>query len=525
MKKIHFCFLFLLLVQIGKAQPVNTNISNGILFEGEPYLAINPTNNQNLVAAWMGIKLSGSVYRVAIKTRASFDGGNTWSTVNALPHFGTGYGSADVSMAFDKNGLLYLSYIDYKNSPDSGGIYVARSFDGGLNWDTPSKAFDMYDDSNKRPIDRPWIAVDNSNTTNAGALFITTKPAPWISPPNRNYFKVSVDSGHTWSPIANIDGGTHLIGNSIAAPMAAPAVTLNGKFCTVYPSYVASQNILPAYYFSYSSNLGQSISYTTVYAAAPAVGDTNLKNGYQLIVSRTDSNKLIFVTPASTNGDADIFSFHSNDVGQTWSSPVRVNDDAIANGKSQDMVWGAYNEAGNLVVTWRDRRNSTSNGFWNAGYDFYYATSSDNGQTFSANQKLTSQFVAFDSLIAENGNDFMSCVYSGDTLCTVWGDTRNNKMNIYFTKTIVSSNTTVGKYLLDGNELQWNLFPNPATNKLTVSVSEEMIGKQIALFDEGGKNILVSTIKMRSTEIETINLASGIYFLKIDGEVKKFIKK
>ncbi|MEI7803344.1 MAG: hypothetical protein WCI97_11895, partial [Bacteroidota bacterium] len=76
-KKIQFSLLFLLLFQLGSAQPVNTNISNGILFEGEPYLAINPINNQNLVAAWMGIKFSGGLYRIAIKTRASFDGGNS----------------------------------------------------------------------------------------------------------------------------------------------------------------------------------------------------------------------------------------------------------------------------------------------------------------------------------------------------------------------------------------------------------------------------------------------------------------
>src|SRR5713226_3903323 len=88
-KKLLSSFFFLLSFQTGHPQPVNTNISNGILFDGEPYLAINPINNQNLVAAWMGLKLSNGQYRIAIKTRASFDGGNSWSIANALPHFGT----------------------------------------------------------------------------------------------------------------------------------------------------------------------------------------------------------------------------------------------------------------------------------------------------------------------------------------------------------------------------------------------------------------------------------------------------
>jgi hypothetical protein len=148
-KKLLSIFVFFAVSQIGNAQIINTNLSNGIFFNGEPYLAINPTNNQNLVSAWMSMTFSSGQYHIAIKTRASFDGGASWSTANLLPHFGAGFGSADPSMAFDKNGLLYISYIDYTQAPDSGGIYVARSNNGGLNWDTPTKAFDMYDVPNK----------------------------------------------------------------------------------------------------------------------------------------------------------------------------------------------------------------------------------------------------------------------------------------------------------------------------------------------------------------------------------------
>jgi len=526
MKKITFIiFTVLILQQFSKAQTANTNISNGLVFDGEPYLAVNPTNDQNLVAAWMGIKLSGGLYRIAIKTRASFDGGNTWSTINSLPHFGTGFGSADVSMAFDINGLLYICYIDYKQAPDSGGIYVARSFDGGLNWDTPSKAFDMYDVNGKRPIDRPWLVVDNSNTSNKGTLYLTTKPAPWIAPPNRNYYKVSSDSGHNWSTIENLDGGTHLIGPAIAAPMAAPATTTNGNFRAVYPSYVSSQNPLPAYYLASSNDKGQNFSYTTVYTAVPVANDTNFKKGYQLLAHPTDSNKMIFLTPDAQNGDADIIAIHSNDAGQTWSSPVRVNDDAIANGKAQDMVWGAYNEVGNLVVTWRDRRNANTNGFWNAGYDFYYATSSDNGQTFSTNQKLSNQFLAFDSILSQSGNDFMSCVYRQDTLYSVWGDTRTGKMNIYFAKTIASVNTNVGITLLNENEETWNVYPNPVNEDLNVLVNEKMLGQNLIIYNSLGELMLTSPISQTIMKINTAKLSSGEYFVKVDNALKRFVKR
>jgi hypothetical protein len=525
MKKLLLLLLLFVSAHMARAQQTNTNLSNGILFDGEPYLAVNPVNKRNFVAAWMGLKLTNGAYRIAIKTRASFDGGNTWSAVNTMPHFGNGFGSADPSMAFDKNGMLYLAYIDYKQMPDSGGIYVARSSNGGLLWDTPSKAFDMYDVPNKRPIDRPWLVVDKSNASNAGTLYITTKPAPWITPPNRNYFKVSTDKGFTWSTIDNVDGGSHLVGNVIAAPMAAPATTANGTFCAVYPSYLASQNLLPAYYLASSTDQGQTFSYNTVYAAVPVANDANFKNGYQLITHPVQSDKMFFVTPDASSGDADIVAFHSNNSGQNWSGPVRVNDDVAGNGKGQDMVWASYNEQGNIVVTWRDRRNAAANGFWNAGYDFFYATSTDNGQTFSANQKLSSQFIAFDSLVAESGNDFMGCVYQADTLYSVWGDTRNNRMNIYFVKTIVSTNTNVGVVMLEGDALQWALYPNPTSGEINLDLSDTMIGAALQIFNAAGKKVQDQKVDHATLKLNLEKLEPGVYFLQIDNSVKRFVKE
>jgi hypothetical protein len=505
------------------AQPTNTNISNSNIFDGEPYLIINSTNNQNLVTAWMGMKFTNGLFRIAIKTRASFDGGATWSAVNTLPHMGTAYGSADPSMAFDANGYLYLSYIDYKQNPDSGGIYVARSADGGLNWDAPSKAFDMYDVANKRPIDRPWLVVDKSSTANAGTLYITTKPAPWIAPPNRPYYKVSSDSGYTWTSIANLDGTGYLTGNSVAAPMAAPVTTIDGKFCAIYPSYVASQNILPCYYFASSINQGQSFNYNLMYATAPAGADTNLKSGYQLIAHPSDANKLYFVGPVSQNQDADIKALNSTDGGQTWSGPVRVNDDPLGNGKSQDMVWAAYNEQGHIATVWRDRRNDAATGFWNVGYDFYYAISDDNGQTFSVNQAMSNQFIPFDSILAENGNDFLSAAYSGDTLYTVWGDTRSGRLNIWFAKTIASTNTTVDVSILNEDNKLFQMAPNPVKEQLNITLKKEIKSTLIEIYNLQGQVVYKMNTSDSQNRIDVSHLKTGTYLIKVGNEVQRFV--
>ena len=68
MSKI-LCNIFLLLSLAAYSQ--NTLVSGGNIFEGEPYLVINPQNQQHLVAAWMGFQLN---QKICIKSAVSMDG-------------------------------------------------------------------------------------------------------------------------------------------------------------------------------------------------------------------------------------------------------------------------------------------------------------------------------------------------------------------------------------------------------------------------------------------------------------------
>ncbi|MDB5282667.1 MAG: hypothetical protein JWO06_1742, partial [Bacteroidota bacterium] len=350
-----FVFSFILLK--GFAQPNNIDVSGGSVFEGEPYLAVNPTNPQNMVAAWMGFALGG-IPRVAIKTKTSFDGGNTWGNLVVHPHGGATLHSADVSMAFRKDGTVFIAYIDSRQTPDTGYIYVQHSSDGGNTWSAPVKVWDINEDLAKEPMDRPWLVVDNSNTANAGILYITTKPAPWIAPPNRPYIKYSADSGQTWSTYRYVDSTGYLVGNTIAAPMGTPTVTADGAVCIAYPSYLPSQSLFAQVIMAKSYNRTIGFDYHVIYSGIPGTLDSNYKLGDHFTSNPSNPNQLALAAVINQHGDADIYVASTNDGGTNWNSYVRVNDDSISNGVGQDLVWAQYATNGDLLVTWRDRRNS-----------------------------------------------------------------------------------------------------------------------------------------------------------------------
>src|SRR5271157_3289727 len=240
MKAINiFSIVFTLLFLLLKASynPVfaqNEDISGGVVFEGEPYLAVDPSNSQHMVIEWMGY-MDGNGVNLSMKTKATFDGGKTWSNTVVFPHQRKGWKSADPSMVFDKKGNVIACYIDYRESPDSGGVYIIKSTDGGLSWSGTSEVIDVLSDVTKVPLDRPWLAIDNSNSLTQGNLYVTTKPAPWISAPNRPYFMRSVDGGNNWSHFRYVDTVAYLVGNYIQAPMADLTVCTQGDLHIIYP--------------------------------------------------------------------------------------------------------------------------------------------------------------------------------------------------------------------------------------------------------------------------------------------------
>ncbi len=525
--------IFSLAGEYSFCQVSNTNISNESSYDGEPFLAVNPTNANNLIIAWMGFSLKS--FEVTIKTENSFNGGQTWGNYDELSHISKTWHSADVSMTFRKDGAVFLSYIDYREAPDSGGIFVVQSTNGGTSWSTPVQAWDL-DETAKMAIDRPWIMVDNSNTTNAGTLYMTTKPAPWIPAPNRPYLKVSTDSNKTWSAYRFIDTTGYLVGNEIQAPMASLAVSANGALCLAYPSYLISQSVYAQGFLAKSYNKGISFSYYTIISVYSGVNDTNYKRAYRIAANPKDSNELAFAYMGMNYGASDIFVSTTENGGQTWSPIVRVNDDSIGAGIAHDMLWENYDTSGNLIVSWRDRRNALPDTGFYVPSDFYCSVSSDNGKTFSKNVRLSSITVPFDSVLSKPGNDFMCNALINDSIYSAWGDTRTGVLNVFFAKASMLNGTGLPAVLVySEKEPSIIISPNPAQNTIKAQfVMVENENAAISVTDVTGKQILSLPEKNyysgnNQVNLNIQNLPSGEYFFTVKtvegNHTAKFVKE
>lgn len=515
MKKT-FLFLFIITFFKSFSQPANINISNTTVFGGEPFLAINPKNPNNIIIAWMALDIT-TAFKMTIKSKVSFDGGQTWGSTYNHPHLSSTWGSADVSMCFRKNGIVYLSYIDYRQSPDSGGVYITHSLNGGITWSTPTRAWNANtEDPTKVPLDRPWLAVDNSTTTTQGSFYMTTKPAPWIPSPNRAYLKTSADSGANWSTYRYIDTINHLIGPVIQEPMAALCVAADGALCIAYPSYLTSQSVFPKIYFAKSYNKGASFQYYDLLVNPVSVpSPNNYKLGYNLVANPNNANQLAACFISYQNGDPDVYVTSTNNGGLNWSTPVRVNDDGLSNGKAQDLAWISYSNNNKIVAVWRDKRNGAGTGFYQPS-DMYSSVSTNNGASFLPNIRLSTISAAHDTILTQNGNDFSSCQLNNDTIYAAWGDVRTGKLNIYFVKTSITTGLGISPILVNKENSFLEIFPNPTDGNVSIKFIDDRIkSAEIYVYNLEGKEVFKMQLE-NNTQNNLINLTSlmnGVYMI------------
>jgi hypothetical protein len=71
------------------------------------------------------------------------------------------------------------------------------------------------------------------------------------------------------------------------------------------------------------------------------------------------------------------------------------------------------------------------------------------------------------------------------------------------------------------NTTEFNFYPNPATDQITINGDISLIGKTYLVFDQVGKVIYKGSIDKASTSLSVTNFSNGVYTLQIDGKGRR----
>jgi hypothetical protein len=356
----------------------------------------------SLAAGADGLVLAGWMDERAERVCAysfSTDGGTTWSKNVSIPNEKPAMFVGDPTVAIDADGTMYAVCQDYLSSTGSAGnVRMMTSNDKGATWSAIRTI--------QSAPDKPWVG---SGVT-PGMVYLS-----WLGNPGG--IKRSLDHGMTWEPVqtlGNLVHGTAIVPSTsglVHVPYNLDSQRNQLRYLRSKDSgktWEAGKDLIPDMgTFCFQCNPRQ---HPIVGAASDPAGK---------IVAITWTSKM-----TGGQGDDDVWILYSTDGGDTWSKPIKVNDNTAMS--RQFESWVAVDNYGRVHVAWTDFRDSGQNETW-------YARSSDPTKGFEPNIQVTD---GHGSGSTDFLGDYKGIVVQGDDVLIVWNDTRRDSGDIYFAKAV-----------------------------------------------------------------------------------------
>jgi hypothetical protein len=83
----------------------------------------------------------------------------------------------------------------------------------------------------------------------------------------------------------------------------------------------------------------------------------------------------------------------------------------------------------------------------------------------------------------------------------------------------------------ENNSIPIHIYPNPASNKLTINLSQlkNLQNTSVSIYDIQGKLLLQQSITQPQTELTITQFAKGVYIVKVNNDkdtlISKFVKE
>ena len=348
--------------------------------ETEPHLAVNPTDPENMIAAWHQDRWSTGGGQ-SLGAAYSFDGGDTWTQV-IIPftRCSGGDGSAagdferasDPWISFSPDGTAHYMALVFDDTVSENGMVVASSGDGGVTWSEPVAI-------KLSPAQDPVFAslFHDKNTLTADPLDPNLVYATWTLfrvGSTTLLFARSTDGGQSWGPprpvnnFEKVDPANLAVFRQGAQIVVLPDGTLVDAFFRILQHQVTGVlTFEQALFRSFDEgrhweHLDTVVSeFDDVTAVDPELGIPVRDAGEipDVAVNRTTGALYTVWQDGNANGAGltGIFIATSTDGGSTWSAPVLANPGTPNPTVQAFLPTVAVNDAGIVGVLFYDFRN------------------------------------------------------------------------------------------------------------------------------------------------------------------------
>jgi hypothetical protein len=385
-----------------------------------PAVAVDPLNRQVLAVGEADALTGRCTVHISTDAGLSWTAANPPTAPSDFPNCAFVPFGPIVDVTFGPDGTLFYAFSGYNATTFHGRVFLSRSSDLGVTWDTTTLPWVAPDLSQgEAGIDAvPSVAVDAHNpkavyvgwgsnwatyTLSSAALQGKKYYSDVVE---RVYVAASGDGGRTFGPAVNVGAGLRLdAAQEGVKPPPQVVVGNHGQVYAVFGEYArpdspTSKVSPPAHiYLAVSRDGGKTYTNTAIYTQPTPTMSSDWTWVPRVAVDRgTDDLYVVWEHMSASGNPVQISVIRSTNNGKSWGAETKVNDAA------PQRMWN-YPEAypsiavapdGRVDVVWYDYRNDPTfvpGAKNNAFMDVYYTYSTDRGATWAPNVRITDRLI------------------------------------------------------------------------------------------------------------------------------------
>lgn len=397
-------------------------------YQSEVIICRHPLNPMIMFGSSNAFNNTGTLF-ISEGVYVTTNGGVNWFGSDTLQGAPIGNHGGDPGPTIDKNGTFIMTHLGYSTS----GMFANYSLNNGATWSSTYTIASGSQDKNFAATDDAPSSPYYGRSYVVWSLFNVGSPPIAIS--------YTANGGVSWSAAAQINtsvAGHYSQGCDIR-------VGPNGEVYVVWAApNTSAANVEDFAGFAKSVNGGVTWTVTNnaydmngIRGTFPTKNNIRVNGFTRIDVDRSGGprNGWIYVVAAEKNlapagSDPDVVLHKSTDGGTSWSAGVRVNQDALNNGKYQWFPAIRVDETGGVNIVYYDDRNTASD-----SSEIYFSRSIDGGVTFTdalvSDHRFKPKTIGVSGIATGYQGDYIGITSGNGKLWPIWMDDRPGPDGLY----------------------------------------------------------------------------------------------